>query len=185
MTDPAEFEAFMRNYQNMVFTSAVRLLGNHAEAQDIAQEVFLKAYDRFAQLRQSPTLGGWLKTVTRNLCLNHLTRYRKRWRVFSDMQREDPRQDSSLFEARLAAPDLREADERTANQREILERALASLPSDQRVALVLYHFEEMPYQEIADRLQHTLSKVKTDISRGRETLRRRLESRREELEMNP
>ena len=114
MTDSAEFEAFMRSYQDMVFTSAIRLLGNHAEAQDIAQEVFLKAYDRFAQIKQSPTVGGWLKTVTRNLCLNHLTRYRKRWRVFSDMRREDPEQDSPAYEEQLAAPDHRDSDERTA-----------------------------------------------------------------------
>lgn len=184
MTDSAEFEAFMRSYQDMVFTSAVRLLGNHAEAQDIAQEVFLKAYDRFAQIKQSPTVGGWLKTVTRNLCLNHLTRYRKRWRVFSDMRREDSEQDSPSYEEQLAAPDHRDSDERKANQREILKKALESLPSDQRVALALYHFEEMPYQDIADQLKHSLSKVKTDIARGRETLRKRLESRRTELEID-
>ena len=183
MTDSAEFEAFMRSYQDMVFTSAVRLLGNHAEAQDIAQEVFLKAYDRFAQLRTSPTVGGWLKTVTRNLCLNHLTRYRKRWRVFSDMRREDPEEESRSYEETLAAPDHSDADERTAHQREILEAALAGLPEQQRVALVLYHYEDMPYQEIADHLKHSLSKVKTDIARGRETLRKRLETRRQELEI--
>jgi len=184
MTDSAEFEAFMRSYQDMVFTSAIRLLGNHAEAQDIAQEVFLKAYDRFAQLKQSPTVGGWLKTVTRNLCLNHLTRYRKRWRVFSDMGREDSEQDSPSYEEQLAAPDHRDSDERTANQREILQNALDSLPPDQRIALALYHFEEMPYQEIADQVKHSLSKVKTDIARGRETLRKRLEPRRKELEID-
>ena len=53
----------MRDYQNMVFTTAFRLLGNEAEAEDIAQEVFLKAFQRFGELRESPTVGGWLKTV--------------------------------------------------------------------------------------------------------------------------
>ena len=183
MTDSAEFETFMRSYQDMVFTHAVRLLGNHAEAQDIAQEVFLKAYDRFAQLKSSPTVGGWLKTVTRNLCLNHLTRYRKRWRVFSDMRRNDSEEESISYEETLAAPDRSDADERTSNQREILQAALAGLPETQRVALTLYHFENMPYQAIADRLRISLSKVKTDISRGREVLRKRLESRRVELEI--
>ena len=86
MTNPAEFEAFMRNYQNMVFTTAFRLTANHAEAQDIAQETFLKAYERFDALQESPTAGGWLKTVTTNLCLNHLSRYRSRWRFFSDLR---------------------------------------------------------------------------------------------------
>ena len=85
MTDTDQFEAFMRAYQNMVFTTAVRLLGNPVEAEDVSQEVFLKAFERFGELRQSPTVGGWLKTVTRNLCLNHLSRYRARWRFFSEM----------------------------------------------------------------------------------------------------
>src|SRR5712672_1151549 len=85
MTDPKQFETFMQNYQNMVFSTAMRLVANHAEAEDIAQEVFLKAYQRFADLSQSATAGGWLKTVATNLSLNHLTRYRSRWTFFSDM----------------------------------------------------------------------------------------------------
>jgi len=67
MTDPQQFEVFVKSYQNMVFSTAVRLLGNPTEAEDIAQEVFLKAFERFEELSVSPTAGGWLKTVTRNL----------------------------------------------------------------------------------------------------------------------
>src|SRR2546426_12435758 len=85
MIDSQQFEAFMRAYQNMVFTTAVRLLSSEAEAEDVSQEVFLKAYERYAELKESPTVGGWLKTVARNLCLNHLSRYRARWRFFSEM----------------------------------------------------------------------------------------------------
>ena len=70
----------MRDYQNMVFSTAYRLLADRAEAEDISQEVFLKAYRHFDDLCRSPTAGGWLKTVTRNLCLTHLTRRRSRWK---------------------------------------------------------------------------------------------------------
>src|SRR6478736_431659 len=102
MTEPNHFETFMRAYQNMVFSTAVRLLGNDAEAEDIAQDVFLKAYERFQELSQSPTVGGWLKTVTTNLCLNHLSRYRARWRFFSEMLSRDDDDDATL---EIAAPD--------------------------------------------------------------------------------
>ena len=85
MTDAEQFEAFMRNYQNMVFSTAMRLVANEAEAQDIAQEVFLKAYERFGELKDSQTVGGWLRTVARNMSLNHLSRYRSRWSFFSEM----------------------------------------------------------------------------------------------------
>ena len=77
-----QFETFMRNYQNMVYSTALRLVANPAEAEDIAQDVFLKAYERFADLRESPTAGGWLRTVARNMSLNHLSRYRARWSFF-------------------------------------------------------------------------------------------------------
>src|SRR5881394_3253767 len=85
MTDAQQFEAFMKNYQNMVFSTAMRLVVNQAEAEDIAQEVFIKAYERFAEIRNSPTAGGWLKKVATNMSLNHLSRYRARWSFFSEM----------------------------------------------------------------------------------------------------
>lgn len=172
MGQPLHFEAFMQSYQDMVFGTAARLLGNPTEAEDIAQEVFLKAYERFAELSQSPTAGGWLKTVTRNLCLNHLSRYRARWRFFSEI-RTDP-DDSEAYEAGLPAPETHNQELNTADQRQLLEEALQKLPASQRVPLVLYHFESLRYEEIAGKLGLSLSKVKTDIFRGREALRRKL-----------
>src|SRR5258708_40198194 len=79
----------MHAYQDMVFSTAARLTGNDAQAEDIAQEVFLKAYENFDQLRSSPAAGGWLKTVATRLTLNHLSRYRRRWRLFSALRREE------------------------------------------------------------------------------------------------
>ena len=86
MTDTARFEAFVREYEDMVYGTAVRLLANPSEAEDIAQTVFLKAFERFDTIGTSPAAAGWLKTVATNLCLNHLSRYRSRWRFFSELQ---------------------------------------------------------------------------------------------------
>ena len=168
----------MRAYQDMVYTTAVRLLGNEAEAEDISQEVFLKAYERYDDLSKSPTVGGWLKTVTRNLCLNHLTRYRARWRFFSEFSLEQKEDDREI---EFAAPDTFEQDLETKDNRRLLEVALQKLPATQRVPLVLYHFEDLGYEEIAAKLRISLGKVKTDIFRGREALRKKL---RMEFEAN-
>lgn len=149
----------------------MRLLGNPVEAEDISQEVFLKAYERFADLSQSPTVGGWLKTVTTNLCLNHLTRYRAHWRFFSEMfQSEDNDEATPEF----PAPDTFNQELEGSDYRQLLESALQKLPNAQRVPLVLYHFENLCYEEIAAKLGISLSKVKTDIFRWREALRRKL-----------
>jgi RNA polymerase sigma-70 factor, ECF subfamily len=172
MTELAEFEVFMKNYQDMVYSTALRLLGNETDAQDIAQTVFLKAYEGFGGLAQSPSAGGWLKTVTRNLCLNHLTRYRNRWRFFSEMSSDD---NGPEFSETLAAPEKPMTDFDESERRQLLEKALHKLPESQRVPLVLYHFEELAYEDIAARLGASLSKVKTDIHRGRLSLRRFLE----------
>jgi RNA polymerase sigma-70 factor (ECF subfamily) len=172
MTEAQQFEAFLHNYQNMVFSTAMRLLANQAEAEDISQEVFLRAYERFAELRESPTAGGWLKTVATNLSLNHLSRYRARWSFFSDMVRSGEGDDEQEME--FAATDDTHEAIAAADRREIVERALQSLPGPQRVPLVLYHLEGLQYDEIAEKLGVSLGKVKTDIFRGREALRRKL-----------
>src|SRR5512138_2100821 len=124
----------MRAYQDMVFSTAARLTGNDSQAEDIAQEVFLKAYESFDHLRSSPTAGGWLKTVATRLTLNHLSRYRRRWRFFSEM-RSDTEDDDSEID--LAAPDLTPESviaEIDASQRQALvEEALRQLPEHHRV----------------------------------------------------
>ncbi len=175
MTAPANFEDFMRAYQDMVFSTALRLVGSEAEAEDISQEVFLKAYERYDELSLSPTVGGWLKTVARNLALNHLSRYRSRWRFFSEMAPAE--EEAGDFAADLPAADTHDKTVDSGDQRQLLETVLQKLPASQRVPLVLYHFEELSYEEIAASLRISLGKVKTDIRRGREALRQKLNLR--------
>jgi RNA polymerase sigma-70 factor, ECF subfamily len=159
MAEESEFEMFIRSYQNMVFSVSARIVGNLTDAEDITQEVFIRAYDRFTELRNSGTVGGWLKTVATNLSINHLNRYRARWRFFSEQA--EP--------VEIAVEVEQESD-----RKEALELAIRKLPDPQRVPLVLFHFQEMSYEEIATKLQISLAKVKTDIHRGRETLRKLL-----------
>ena len=158
----------------MVFGTAVRLLGNPADAEDAAQTVFLRAFQRYDEVVPSPSAAGWLKTTTRNVCLNHLSRYRSRWRLFSEMG-EEPGGDRPPFADGIASDVLPIIEQlERADTTAALEDAVRALPDHQRVPLVLFHFEGTPYQEIADTLGISLAKVKTDIHRGRETLRRLL-----------
>jgi RNA polymerase sigma-70 factor, ECF subfamily len=158
---------FVRAYQHMVFSTAARLAGSDAQAEDIAQDVFIKAYENFDHLRTSPTAGGWLKTVATHLALNHLSRYRKRWRFFSE-ERVVPE---------VSIPDTLLATLSADEEHAALEEALRRLPEHQRVPLVLYHFEDLSYEEIAAKLRVSLAKVKTDIHRARAALLPLLERR--------
>ena len=157
----------MRAYQDMVFSTSARLVGDDRQAEDIAQEVFLKAFESFDQLRTSPSAGGWLKTVARNLSLNHIYRYRRRWRMFSEMRREDSEEDEP--EVEFALPDDVLAGVEAGVRHGLVEEALQPL--------VLYHFEELSYDDIAGQLGVSLAKVKTDIFRARAALAKLLEQR--------
>jgi RNA polymerase sigma-70 factor (ECF subfamily) len=154
MNPKDDFEGFIRRYQDMVYTTAVRLLASPAEAEDVAQEAFLKAYERRDEL-DPVTVGGWLKTVATNLALNHLARHRARHVELDEsapFRAQEPKGDTGL------------------------EAALDVLPEAQRVPLVLFHFHEMSYEDIAAQLSVSVSKIKTDIFRGRQALKKVLEA---------
>jgi RNA polymerase sigma-70 factor, ECF subfamily len=160
----------MRKYQDMVFTTSARLVRNDAQAEDISQEVFIKAHEHFEMLSTSASAGGWLKTVATNLSLNHLQRYRNRWRFFSELGGAADSQGDEAPAVDFAAPDTFFEEVNAEERRTWVEEALGKLPDHQRVPLVLYHFEDLPYDEIARRLGVSLAKVKTDILRARTAL---------------
>jgi RNA polymerase sigma-70 factor (ECF subfamily) len=163
----AVFDAFVREYQDMVYAVAIRLLANEAEAEDVAQTVFLRAYERFDEIEHDPRVAGWLKTVTTHLCLNHLERYRARWRFFSEVgEAGEPAFDVASADA--GPEEALDAAERHAR----LEAALRALPPHQRVPLVLFHFEQQGCDDIARLLGVSVGKVRTDMHRGRLALRR-------------
>ena len=136
---PEDFTTFMRKYQDMVFSTSARLVRNDAQAEDISQEVFIKAHEHFEMLSTSPTAGGWLKTVATNLSINHLQRYRNRWKFFSEFA---PAGEEDAPAVEFAAPDTFFEGVDSDERRAWVEDALSKLPDHQRVPLVLYHFED-------------------------------------------
>jgi RNA polymerase sigma-70 factor, ECF subfamily len=163
----------------MVFSTSMRLLANPTEAEDVSQEVFLRAYEHFQELAESPTAGGWLKRVATNLSLNHLSRYRARWTFFSELGGANTDEEQPPVE--FASPDDLGETLENADRHVLVEQALQRLPAAQRVPLVLYHLEGLKYEEIAAKLNVSLGKVKTDIFRAREALRKKLRSNLAEM----
>ena len=97
-----------------------------------------------------------------------LTRYRRRWRLFSDMRPADDDSDDLDFE--IPSDDTAATDIDSVTRHEHIEEALRKLPDHQRVPLVLFHFEDMSYEDIAAQLNISLAKLKTDMLRGRAAL---------------
>jgi RNA polymerase sigma-70 factor (ECF subfamily) len=176
------FEAAYERYGGRVLNLAWRMTGNEEVARDLAQEVWLKVYQHLGEFEARSDVFTWIHRITVNHVLNHLKRERRvRWRRILDRPiGEVLREDEVAPEMEHAAPradQTMEADERA---RRVWE-AIQSLQPKYRVPLVLHHYEEMSYQQVADTMQLSLSAVEARIHRARKQLIRALGPLLEEL----
>lgn len=154
-----EFENFVREHQNMVFSTAMRITNKSAEAEDISQQVFLQAYRQFSKLKTHSNPGGWLRLAARNLSINYIKRYFKKW-MFFDTVSDIP------CEVETAFQDFND-ESVFYNDTEKVKKVLDTLPFKSRVPLVLFYYETLTYLEIAEKLNCSVAKIKTDIFRAK------------------
>jgi len=171
--DRAAFGELVEKYKQPVMNFIYRTLRDEAEAEDLAQNVFLQAYKSARRYRHTAKFSTWLFTIARNLCLNEL---RRRSRHPADSIEEAHAEHEDLprqqFEDKAQlAPGEHVLHSELARK---IEEALAELPENQRTALLLCRQEEVSYEEIAEILQCSLSATKSLIHRARETLKEKL-----------
>jgi RNA polymerase sigma-70 factor, ECF subfamily len=150
----------------------VRLLGNAAEADDLAQETFVRVYQHRERFRTGARFSTWLYAIATNLARDRL-RWRGRHPQVS-LEAEQPGKGLSLADtlpAAQAAPDEMLQD---AERAEAVRRAVAALPEDLRLPLVLAEYEERAQAEIAEILGCTVKAVEMRLYRARQTLRKEL-----------
>ncbi len=157
--DDAAFSELVLRRQKQVRDLLRRLCGDHALADDLAQQTFVLAWRRLPSLREPGAFGGWLKRIAVNVWLAEARRARL---PFDDDE-----------EAFVEAPDPTVSPERAAGRID-LERALASLRPAERVCVVLAHGEGMTHPEIAESCGLPLGTVKSHVLRGTEKLKRLL-----------
>jgi RNA polymerase sigma-70 factor (ECF subfamily) len=164
-------EELFEKFSPMVYNLALRLSGNKADAQDIAQDAFLKAVRGLRDLRDHSFAGTWLYRITVNVWKNRVRSEKRRsfWKTFSlDWGGGDAEKPALQVQAPDAPVDaaLEKRDEKAA-----LEAALAGLDPEERAILVLREIDGLSYQEIAEIVEKPLGTVKSGISRAREALR--------------
>lgn len=173
--DLGAFNSLVLRYQDSVYTTAYRLMGDSARAADAAQETMIIAYQRLASYRGG-SFRGWLSRIVTNLCYDELRRQRRRPTI--SLSPEGQEDDIDIPDAGVDSP------EEVAQQRE-LERAIQlcidRLNLDQRMVLVLCDIDEMDYQTIAITLKTQVGTVKSRLSRARASVRECLKSVRELL----
>jgi RNA polymerase sigma factor (sigma-70 family) len=169
------FEALVVAYERLVFGLALRVVGNRADAEEVAQDTFERAYHALAgypaERVAAMALRPWLATIARNLARNRLRR----------PPPARPLEDGDGQPLAVAAPAAAEpaqvAERRS--DRELLAELLAGLPRGQREAVVLRHVEGLAYAEVAEVLGRPVGTVKTHAHRGVRQLRVELEARKE------
>jgi RNA polymerase sigma-70 factor (ECF subfamily) len=172
--DPAAFECLVQKYRQRIVKLASRMLGDFTEAEDLAQNVFVRAFTQSRRFRFQSRFSTWLYAIARNLCRNELRRRSRHWvGDLSGLRDGDGEPGRWEFtHARSPSPPDTLV-EQELEQR--LQEALTSLPEKQRAAMLLVWEGDTSYEQIALQLGHSLSATKTLIHRGRHTLRRKLQ----------
>jgi RNA polymerase sigma-70 factor (ECF subfamily) len=165
------FDLLVGKYQHKIVSLILRYVPDHAEAQDVAQEAFIKAYRAIGRFRGDSAFYTWIYRIAINTAKNYLVSQSRR-PPSSDIDAQDAEQfqvDTRLKDR--GSPEhelLREEIERTINE------AISALPEDLRVAITLRELEGMSYEEIASTMECPIGTVRSRIFRAREAIDNRL-----------
>lgn len=171
--DIAAFESLVEKYKQPVINLAFRMLHDLSEAEDLAQNVFIRVYQSAARYEVSAKFTTWLFTIAKRLCLNEIRRRgRHQAESLDSSQSDSEEQPARQYEdlKNFSPPDNFLHSELA----EKIQEALDTLPEKQRLAIALCREDELSYEEIAEVLETSVSATKSLIHRGRETLKERL-----------
>ncbi|MCL4872864.1 sigma-70 family RNA polymerase sigma factor [bacterium] len=172
--DNAAFEALVRKYQDRVYNVCRYMLGP-ADAEDAAQDAFVKAYRNLDRFTPSPSFQAWITRIAVNSCLDYKRKPAHLSLAATSREGEEytlePPSDSPGPEAALESKKAGEA----------VSTALAGLSDKLRAAIVLYEMEGLSYEEISEALGISIGTVKSRISRAREELKSLLRAQMEQI----
>lgn len=164
--DTNAFAALVKAVQRQVYGLCLRLLRTEAEAAEVAQETFLKAYQHLERYDESRPFDLWVLTIARNHCLDLLRRRQKMKTDDVDEHAQTlPSSEASIEERAIAG-----------QERKSLEDAMATLSTDDREVLALYYVQKRTTKEIAEVLQVAPGTIMARLFRAREKLRTRMQS---------
>ena len=171
--DLQAFEQLVQKYQHPIVNLAFRMLRDLDEAEDLAQNVFLRVFQSAARYQASAKFSTWIFTIARRLCLNEIRRRaRHPAQSLESTQPGDPDQAPRQYpDGKTFSPPQAFLHGELAQK---IEDALAQLPDKQRLAIVLCRQEELSYEEIARVLRCSVPATKSLIHRGRESLKQKL-----------
>ena len=166
------FDRLVELHGPRLYGFARRMVGSAQEAEDLAQEAFVRAFKSLRQFRQEASFSTWLHRLALNLCLDHLKRKKRPPVSLETIAREDPA--PSPEGNPVAAAERRE-------RQEIIRGAIGTLPEAHRAVIVLYDLQGLSYEECAQVLKTSVGTVKSRLNRARLALKAKLEPQLELL----
>jgi RNA polymerase sigma-70 factor (ECF subfamily) len=170
--DKTAFDLLVRKYQHKVVKLVLRYVRNPAEAEDIAQEAFIKAYRALPQFRGDSAFYTWMYRIAINTAKNSLAS-RDRSPIAYDLDLNDPEESHSV-QTKLQDPDTPEGMALTEEIRQIVNSAIEGLPEELKTAIVLRELDGLSYEEIAAAMECPVGTVRSRIFRAREAIDKRL-----------
>jgi RNA polymerase sigma-70 factor (ECF subfamily) len=168
--DIPAFEELVGRHQHAIVGTVAKMLGSANDAEDVAQQVFVRIWKSAHRYEPTAKFTTWMFTITRNLVFNESRKRTRRSEVSVEEREEDFHQ--TLVEKNTVEPDI------NALHNELLdaiETCIQSLPEKQRLAVVLRRYEDMPYEEIGKILDLTLPAVKSLLFRARTQMKEDLQ----------
>jgi len=165
--DREAFTQLIVQYQVPLYNMALRMVGGPDDAADIAQEAFLRAWEKIRTLRDAP-FKSWLFQIAANLCYDHFRRVRR----YGVMPDED--QTGNVVGLGIATPDPQERAE-ASERNQLVRESIEALEHDMRIAIILRDVNGLAYDEIARVLRVPLGTVKSRIARARAQVQERLQ----------
>ena len=165
--DANAFEYLVAAYEKNVYNLALRMTGSPEDAEDMAQEAFLKAYSSLDSFRGDSKFSVWLYRIVSNVCLDFLRRQKKR-QSFSLSMEDDDGEETELELPALSRLPEEELEKKLT--RDAVRRGLAQLPEDARQILLLREIQGLSYEEIGETLGLEPGTVKSRIFRARKKL---------------
>jgi RNA polymerase sigma-70 factor (ECF subfamily) len=171
--DERAFDLLVNRYKNKVFNICFRMLGDYEEANDSAQETFIKVFRTLKGFRFRSSFSTWLYRITVNTCKNKLSSLKYRFnRMMVRLDKPNPKTGGSI-EVQSKGTNPHNSLER--RERELfIQRALDSLPKEQKMVVVLRDVEGLSYEEVARVTGLARGTVKSKLSRARDRLREKL-----------
>ncbi|MFJ7935133.1 RNA polymerase sigma factor SigW [Sporosarcina sp. NPDC096371] len=167
------FEEIVTLFQHRLYQVCYRMLGNAQEAEDIAQEAFVRAYTNIHTYDQNRKFSTWLFRIATNLCIDRIRKKKPDYYLDAEV----PGTEGLDMYSQIAAPgELPEDQVEKMEMQERIHYEIGRLPDKYRSVIILRYIEELPLQEIGDILKLPLGTVKTRVHRGRDALRKQMSS---------